>query len=679
MAYTPKTWNDGPSGATPVTAADLNHIEQGIASAAPAVGSVVGQTGSVTGAQIAADSALKAAFGRVVTPEKYGAVGDDTADDTAALQAAINAAQGAQNGIVLLAGKYKVTDTLSVSRPVTIRGSHRSTAQIRQVTAAKNGITLVRDVSTGQSFTRGVRIEGVTLLGPGNGTSTAYGIGGVSGDEIYQGQSLNLKGVTLSGWDIGLRLHRWDNGRYEALGLESCRVGLHIDGNANSHYINASATTCTEAVIRLGDGLGTVLDLNDLINSGQMLDMLTGSQAYVMGANFESCTGSQAFVHVANGAYLFGSVGRCIKGGGNDIPLFLVENGGALSVVGHPTYAGFTTSKPIRKANNSATVQVLGPTTNLGAAPQALVDDVGLMSYAASPWPVRQENAIPAAGVNLRNMIVAALNRDTSGSLDKLYYYGADRTTGSTTYQRWLMTGTLEGAGSPEGVVTASPGTRYVNTSGGSGTTFYVKESGTGSTGWSAGASGPTGPSGAGRADLAYGIQGWISQNYPLLLASGGAALTAGTIFGYPVGLTAGDVVTSIGWGVTTAGAGTVPTGMYVGLADSTGTMVAQSSNLASSSIWTAAGVASAALSSPYTVTTTGGYIAMILQVGSWGTTQAAFARVITAASALAVPMSGKISPSGSFGTAQTALPANGSALPSLTGSSNTAYWCGTK
>jgi hypothetical protein len=40
------------------------------------------------------------------------------------------------------------------------------------------------------------------------------------------------------------------------------------------------------------------------------------------------------------------------------------------------------------------------------------------------------------------------------------------------------------GSGSPEGAVTAPPGTLYTNTLGGVGTTLYVKETGTGNTGW---------------------------------------------------------------------------------------------------------------------------------------------------------------------------------------------------
>jgi hypothetical protein len=47
-------------------------------------------------------------------------------------------------------------------------------------------------------------------------------------------------------------------------------------------------------------------------------------------------------------------------------------------------------------------------------------------------------------------------------------------------------TGPLTGSGSPSGNVTAPIGTLYINTDGGAGTTLYVKESGSGSTGWAA-------------------------------------------------------------------------------------------------------------------------------------------------------------------------------------------------
>ena len=44
----------------------------------------------------------------------------------------------------------------------------------------------------------------------------------------------------------------------------------------------------------------------------------------------------------------------------------------------------------------------------------------------------------------------------------------------------------LSGDGSPEGVKTAPKGSTYQRKDGGAGTSFYVKESGTGNTGWAA-------------------------------------------------------------------------------------------------------------------------------------------------------------------------------------------------
>ena len=44
----------------------------------------------------------------------------------------------------------------------------------------------------------------------------------------------------------------------------------------------------------------------------------------------------------------------------------------------------------------------------------------------------------------------------------------------------------LVGSGSPEGVETAVVGSTFHRTDGGAGSSFYVKESGTGNTGWAA-------------------------------------------------------------------------------------------------------------------------------------------------------------------------------------------------
>lgn len=46
------------------------------------------------------------------------------------------------------------------------------------------------------------------------------------------------------------------------------------------------------------------------------------------------------------------------------------------------------------------------------------------------------------------------------------------------------VSGWYSGEGTPEGAVTASVGALFTRTDGGAGSTLYVKESGTGNTGW---------------------------------------------------------------------------------------------------------------------------------------------------------------------------------------------------
>lgn len=93
-----------------------------------------------------------------------------------------------------------------------------------------------------------------------------------------------------------------------------------------------------------------------------------------------------------------------------------------------------------------------------------------------------------------------------------------------------LVPPVLTGTGSPEGAVAGTVGTVYRRTDGGVATTFYVKESGTGNTGWVAYGS----PSGTGATSTAtYVVQtpdGTLSAEQALnALASGFAFITNGT------------------------------------------------------------------------------------------------------------------------------------------------------
>jgi hypothetical protein len=68
---------------------------------------------------------------------------------------------------------------------------------------------------------------------------------------------------------------------------------------------------------------------------------------------------------------------------------------------------------------------------------------------------------------------------DLYGGKVRLQDGGSIEFLNSGTTIKWLT-----GVGTPEGVITAAQGSMYTNRSGGTSTTLYVKETGTGNTGW---------------------------------------------------------------------------------------------------------------------------------------------------------------------------------------------------
>jgi len=80
----------------------------------------------------------------------------------------------------------------------------------------------------------------------------------------------------------------------------------------------------------------------------------------------------------------------------------------------------------------------------------------------------------PGAGSNK-----AAFQR---GTLNGTWYDNYAIVPGGVLWKNQI--GVVQGTGSPEGAIVASVGALYTRTDGGAGSTFYVKESGTGNTGW---------------------------------------------------------------------------------------------------------------------------------------------------------------------------------------------------
>ena len=163
---------------------------------------------------------------------------------------------------------------------------------------------------------------------------------------------------------------------------------------------------------------------------------------------------------------------------------------------------------------------------------------------------------------------------------------------------------------------------------------------------------------------VAAGFKGWVA--HPLTTGNNSSALTSQSVAATGIWIPAGTVVANVVLGVSTAAGGAAPTGFYVGIAKPDGTMLAQSSNLNGSSSLTTRGYQSFPLASAYTArstdSATGFYYIVVLQNGTFGTTQPTFLLFATATAHA----------QGGYGTGprligaqsgRATLPANGSAL----------------
>jgi len=119
----------------------------------------------------------------------------------------------------------------------------------------------------------------------------------------------------------------------------------------------------------------------------------------------------------------------------------------------------------------------------------------------------------------------------------------------------------------------------------------------------------------------AMGLTGQTSDIF-FTSTPAGTALTSQSMYGTLLGVQAGDVITNLFVYTATAGVGTPPTGIYLALYDLSNNHLADTGNVAASTNWTATpSLYSFALTSPYTVTTSGAIYAAVLENGAFGTT----------------------------------------------------------
>ena len=231
-------------------------------------------------------------------------------------------------------------------------------------------------------------------------------------------------------------------------------IGTNYKGILNLNTLNGNLTTTLQAVTD-GDGNSSPLQLSTTgvtINSALIVNnsvegTTSGRMNIISQYDLAIQTGNSAS---GIGGLFVGGAGQAasarlhVKGDGTN-PIFRLDNNSGTQVAS-VTNAGLMTANGFQSIAYNESFQRVG--FNNGA-------NFNILSYMRSS----------AAGVII-------LLDNSEANFSRLHFGGTAKPA------------VCQGSGTPEGAVTAPIGSIFMRSDGGAGTSFYVKESGTGNTGW---------------------------------------------------------------------------------------------------------------------------------------------------------------------------------------------------
>ena len=458
----------------------------------------------------------------------YGADPTGSDDSTDAIQAAIDAAYAefigtnnygltqrlGGNIVYLPAGKYLTSDTLDIKECVTLQGAGRTSTVIQST--AVNGIIVNLTLANYDSFGRG--IKDMTIIGDRTKTNQA-GVA-ILRDWFGVYENVSVQSCGSTGWRFLQAINtQCDN----IEGVKCVGDGIVIEDGQNSWTDSTPNNLPSNNVVVINghfynnDGAGIHFRRNGSASSVNGCSFYNGSAEY----NYASSQGSGP-----TGSSIF------IESAGyfpNEFNDFWVEGGcEAHIIIDSPVTSSETRFTNLKHGGNGASgfvkraAIVQSGILKLDGA-VGLADSYQNLSGSISPFTV-----YTSAGYIYANDLSGSLVTDNLFVEDQAHAhtglynnlrmnnygicYGAFSHTapsGQIADQWQLETQTYPfaamvpgyglymgdgsaavsarltaGAGSPNGVVTANPGSLYMNTSGGANTSLYVKESGAGNTGW---------------------------------------------------------------------------------------------------------------------------------------------------------------------------------------------------
>jgi hypothetical protein len=177
----------------------------------------------------------------------------------------------------------------------------------------------------------------------------------------------------------------------------------------------------------------------------------------------------------------------------------------------------------------------------------------------------------------------------------------------------------------------------------------------------------------AGRSAQMVSSFGYAGETFLPNFGNTQVAPTSQSLYGCGIFLHAGEIITNLYVNVSTAGAGTTPTTIRMGIMNSSRVVQAVTADVHADSKWTSTGVKQFALTAPWTVPTDGIYYILFLQNGAFGTTAMQMIDVAVVAGSGVV--NGTNPPRfGIFGTTVTDIPAVGASAAAWS-STTKVYW----
>lgn len=438
----------------------------------------------------------------------YGADPTGVSDSTAAIQSAIDAAAT----VYIPAGTYLISSSLTLHGNLTIQGESKNATIIK----ASSGFTtdsyldsMMQDPTSSSILPR-VFLRDFTLDGQGAATFFAA----LKFDRVYdswfenvyirqsQGHGMYLRAPVNGGMQniyvnapVGNAV--WivaDSGTGQwHLGALLCDNG----GNVPAVYVTQTSQnkfTLLADSIRVEGGYSCVASINSYTISTDNAIYFGCGSIRAETAPHASAVSPSVFYNYGRTMYQIGEVrlGGSASGWTNiveDVQRSITKTTSPVIGlnVGNLQLGGQTIQLDLTATPN------LGGRVGFGEAPVSGMIDVYAGNYGTGASIEPAQRATQRSATFTGSVIKWIADRASSWSAFRFLELYANGSSGTLVYairgDGAMTVGAggalwLSGSGSPEGVVTAVVGSLYTRTDGGASTTLYVKESGTGNTGW---------------------------------------------------------------------------------------------------------------------------------------------------------------------------------------------------